>query len=332
MEHSPKIDPSAEWTDAGTEQQTRIRRRRRIALIALLLALALAACLLLPRLRQTPAEAQPSPAPTDAPIATDAPSGDPAAGLTVTFLDVGQGDCIFLRAPGGETMLVDAGYAYAFDTLDAFLTAQNVVGLDVAVASHLHADHIGGLIELIDTYPVGVFYRPPFDAASETFYDLIDALEESNARTKTPYAGVNTLIDWADGVEVRILSPYQVVYDDFNDTSFILRVRYGETAVLLTGDAGEVAERLALKAQPNHLFGANVLKVGHHGSKNGTLDGFLDAVNPEIAVICCGENDYGLPNEALLDRLNARGVTLLRTDEDGTITLLLDGTGVQVLE
>ena len=255
------------------------------------------------------------------------------AGLLVSFLDVGQGDSIFLRSPSGKTMLVDGGPEGAFPVIDRYLTALGVVGLDVVVASHLHADHIGGLISVIDTYPVADFYDPPFDADSETYFRLLDALNESEARQHRPLAGVDTMIPWDDAVEVRILSPYDTIYQDFNDTSYIIRVSYGNTAVLLTGDATELSEKLARKAQPDQYFRADVLKVAHHGSGDATFEAFLEAVSPAIAVISVGkDNDYGHPHAALLDRLQDRGITVYRTDEDGTVTLLLDGTRVTVIK
>jgi len=148
-----------------------------------------------------------------------------------------------------------------------------------------------------------------------------------------PFAGKDTFIPWDDAVEVRILAPYDTVYDDFNDTSYIIRVSYGNTAVLLTGDTTELGEKLALKAQRNHYFKADVLKVAHHGSSDSTFEAFLDAVSPAIAVISVGkDNDYGHPDQALLDRLTERGITIYRTDEDSTISMLLDGTSVTVLK
>ena len=255
------------------------------------------------------------------------------AGLLVSFLDVGQGDSIFLRSPSGKTMLVDGGPDGSFPAIDAYLTSLGVVGLDILVASHLHADHIGGLIQVVDTYPIGDIYFPPFDATSETYFQFMDAVNESQASVHRPYAEVDTMIPWDDAVEVRILSPYETIYDDFNDTSYIIRISYGNTAVLLTGDATELAEKLALKAQPNQYFRADVLKVAHHGSRDATFEKFLDAVSPAIAVISLGKNnDYGHPHDSLMDRLLERGITVYRTDEDGTVTLLLDGTSVTVIE
>lgn len=331
-----------DWNETESGETRRKQRKERVSLVLLLLLalaiLAAAAMLLHSRISaQQGAEISPLPGAAVAAAAElPAESAEPKPaedGLLVTFLDVGQGDCIFLRAPDGKTMLVDGGPEGSFPVIDQYLSSLGVVGLDFVVASHLHADHIGGLISLVDTYPVGVFYYPPFDPESETYFELLDALQESQAQVKNPLAGVDTLLDWDSGVEVRILAPYDAVYDDFNDTSYMLRVRYGNTAVLLTGDTTEVGERLALKAQPNGYFKADILKVAHHGSSDGTFEEFLEAVSPAIAIICVGaDNAYGHPTQALLDRLLERGITIYRTDEDGTISFLLDGTNVTMLK
>ncbi len=339
--------PGFDWTPAESAEQRAQKRKERITLISLITLLLAVFAVLFSLLHNTlasQAAAAASSAPTQSLgviAASPEPSPDggaaqtPAAstGLLVTFLDVGQGDCTFLRSPSGKTMLVDGGPDGSFSVIDKYLTSLGVVGLDVVMASHVHADHIGGLISVVDTYPIGDFYYPPFDADSETYFNLLDALKESQATVHQPYAGVNTLIPWDDQVEVRILAPYDTVYQDFNDTSYIIRVSYGKTAVLLTGDSTELGEKLALKAQPDHYFRADVLKVAHHGSSDSTFEKFLDAVSPAIAVISVGKgNDYGHPNQALLDRLTERGITIYRTDEDGTISLLLDGTSVTVVK
>ena len=334
---------NAAWFSEKSEaEHNRARRMRRWLIAALAAALVVTAALFtllddaLPQavlpgaaVSVTNAASSASPSPTPAPA-------DEAEGLLVTFLDVGQGDCIFLQSPSGKTLLVDGGPEEAFPTIERFLDGRGVVGLDAVIASHLHADHIGGLISVIDTYPIGVFYDPPFDAQSETYYALLDALNENNVTVLSPLASADSFIDWDSEVEIRILSPYGIDYgrvDDFNDTSYMLRVTYKNTSLLLTGDATQVAERLAMKALPNSYFKADVLKVAHHGSSDATSEKFLDVVNPSIAVISCGlNNEYGHPDQALLDRLNERGIIIYRTDTDGTISLLLDGTNVRVLK
>ncbi len=343
------MERNIHWFNEEDESQKRRKRRAAIALVAALVGLlSLLTILLLFLHRQTSdlaASASASPAsPTAvlsaAPVQSDSSESgseeDAETGLLVTFLDVGQGDCIFLQSPSGNTLLVDGGPESATQTVLDFLDQKGVVGLDAVIASHLHADHIGGLISVIDTYPVFMFYYPPFDAESETYYQLLDALKENHVIVRSPLASKDALIDWDRDVEIRILSPYGIDYgrvDDFNDTSYILRVTYGNTSLLLAGDATQVAEKLALKALPNSYFKADVLKVGHHGSSDSTGTKFLDAVNPSIAIISCGvDNQYGHPDQELLDRLNKRNITIYRTDQDGSITLLLDGTNVKVLK
>ncbi len=318
--------------------EERAQKKRGRILLILLLVLALAAVAVVATLLHgaapdatiaTAAVVSPS-----VPAATASSSPSPApVGLLMTFLDVGQGDAALLQSPSGKTMLIDGGPESAFPTIDQMLVSRSIAGLDIVIASHLHADHIGGLIQLVDTYPIGNFYFPPFDAESETYFQLLDALKESQATVSSPLAGVNTLIPWDDKVEIRVLAPYKTVYSDYNDTSYILRVSYGDTSVLFTGDATALGEKLALKAQPNQYFHADVLKVGHHGSSDSTSKKFLHAVSPSIAIISVGkDNDYGLPDKELLDRLMDAGITVYQTDEDGSITLLLDGTNVTVLK
>lgn len=344
------MERNIHWFNDEDEAQKRRHRRAVTALVAALvglLALVTAIVWFLHRETQnlasaaaTAAAASPSASPASASAQGGAALQDSdtktETGLLVTFLDVGQGDCIFLQSPSGNTLLVDGGPESATQTVLDFLDEKGVIGLDAVIASHLHADHIGGLISVIDVYPVGKYYEPPFDAESEVYFQLRDALSENNVTVLSPLASSNSLIDWDRDVEIRILSPYGIDYgrvDDFNDTSYILRVTYQNTSLLLTGDATQVAEKLALKALPNSYFKADVLKVGHHGSKNSTSTKFLDAVNPSIAVISCGlNNEYGHPNQELLDRLNKRNITIYRTDRDGSITLLLDGTNVKVIK
>ena len=343
-QQSAPRQPGFDWTPTETPEQRAQKRKERITIVSLITLLLAILAVLFTLMHNTLAgavaaaassspalTASATPKPSQAAGSAQTPAAN--AGLLVTFLDVGQGDCTFLRSPSGKTMLVDGGPDGSFPVIDNYLTSLGVVGLDVVMASHVHADHIGGLISVVDTYPIGDFYYPPFDADSETYFNLLDALKESQATVHQPYAGVDTLIPWDDQVEVRILAPYDTIYDDFNDTSYIIRVSYGNTAVLLTGDSTELGEKLALKAQPDHYFKADVLKVAHHGSSDSTFEKFLDAVSPAIAVISVGKNnDYGHPNQALLDRLTERGITIYRTDEDGTISLLLDGTSVTVVK
>ena len=330
------MEHRSNWNRAESQESIKAKRNERILLVVFLSVALIIVAVVITLLHRSIAAGNTGTAQQSntAPVEETAPAfPETGRSLLVSFLDVGQGDCAFLRSPSGKTMLIDGGTSSAYPAIDAYLTSLDVVGLDVVVASHLHADHIGGLISVVDVYPVGDFYYPPFDAESETYFELTDALDESQATVYQPLAGSDTFIPWDDEVEVRILAPYDTVYEDFNDTSYLIRVRYGNTAVLFTGDMTQLGETLALKAQHDRYFKADVLKVAHHGSADATFEDFLEAVSPAIAVISVGaDNSYGHPHPSLLDRLLERGITIYRTDRDGTVTLLLDGTSITVIE
>ena len=317
------------WNDENRRETT---RSRRFLILALCAALAVAVVLLYFGYTGQLSEflgiaPTPSPSPTPSLITSDTP------GLHAYFLDVGQGDCALLVSPKGKTMLIDAGGSNAFPTIRDTLDRLGIDRIDVAVLTHLHEDHIGGMAEVITHYPVGELILSPFDIPSGTYAHILDAAAENNVPLSSAYAGLYAMIDWDELCEVRILAPYETNYYDVNDTSLILRVKFGQNALLFTGDAGEAAELVALKALPNKLFHADVLKVGHHGSDTSTGKKFLSTVKPSVAVISVGrDNPYGLPDEAVLSRLEALGTRILRTDTDGTVLITLDGSSVTVVE
>lgn len=291
------------------------------------------------------AEATPSPAQNAGGISGGTPTSDGTAGETPTsggtleayFIDIGQGDCIFLEAPDGTTMLVDAGDRGNFPIIDAFLKERDVERLDVVVATHMHADHIGSMAQVIDSYDIGTFYMPEQSATSNSYTDMMDALEAKNVPIKvTKLLPTDTgplALEWAAGVEVLVLSPFEGKYANANDYSIVMRVQFGATSLLLTGDAETTAERILLKALPHQYVRATVLKVGHHGSSTSTCDQFLSKVSPQIAVISCGAgNKYGHPEQVTLDRLQTAGVATYRTDLLGTIHVTLDGVTAWVVE
>ena len=260
----------------------------------------------------------------------DEPSEGPA--LSVTFLDVGQGDCILLVAPDGKTMLVDAGPVDAFPAIETVLNARGVIALDVVVATHPHEDHIGSMAAVLDAYAVGAFYTIADEQPTGSYAAMLAALER-NGCPVYPAAADDT-IPWADGCVVTVLNPdpdYDYGTDELNDRSVVLRVQYGDTAVLLTGDAEAAAERRMLDTYPKSMLRANVQKLGHHGSVSSTGFSFFLAVDPDFAVASCGkDNEYGHPHLETLSLLYETHTAFYRTDCDGTITFRLDGTRVSV--
>ena len=263
---------------------------------------------------------RPSPAPVDSERA-----------LSVTFLSVGQGDCVLLVAPDGKTMLVDAGPYDAFDTIRETLDERGVTALDAVIATHPHADHIGSMAAVLDAYPVGAFYTIAQEADTPLYRQMRDALNRSGCPIAYPVGGQT--IAWSETCTVTVLSPIAGYPDpeEQNDASLVLHVRYGDTAVLLTGDAEALAEKRMLDTFPHSMLKADVLKLGHHGSSSSTGFSFFLAVSPDFAVASCGAgNEYGHPHLETLSLLYDTRTALYRTDCDGTITFLLDGTNVSV--
>lgn len=262
------------------------------------------------------------PQPTDSdPIST---LPDDSA-VTVYAIDVGQGDCLLLVSPNGKTMLVDAGESKYFNVVSDFLKSKNIERLDVVVATHPHSDHIGAMTKVINSFEIGTFYNCPVDHDTATYEKMLNALVEKQVETVDAWGGRDSVIEWDEACTVRILSPLEGVdYDDLNNWSIVLRVEYGTSAIILTGDAEAFAEAAMLNALPAEYFSAQVLKVGHHGSSSSTSDAFLSAVSPSYAIISLGkDNDYGHPHKETISKLNAAGIPIYRTDELGTITIML---------
>ena len=244
------------------------------------------------------------------------------------ILDVGQGDCVFLQSPDGCTMLVDAGPAGSFPAVSETLAQYGVAQLDVVVATHPHADHIGAMADVLNVYTVGMFCTV---AETLSVAELQNALRE-NGCTVSVVSAFET-IPWSGSCTVTVLNPIPS-YDapeDPNDASAVIRVQYGDTAVLLTGDAGEEAERRMLDTFPRSMLRADVLKLGHHGSRYSTGYSFFLAVSPDYAAVSCGkDNEYGHPHADTLSLLYVTHTALYRTDEDGTVTFRLNGADVSV--
>ncbi|OIQ60342.1 hydroxyacylglutathione hydrolase [Moorella thermoacetica] len=248
-----------------------------------------------------------------------------AGKLRVHFLDVGQGDAILVQLPGGKNILIDAGTNEAGPAVVQYLKQYAVVKLDYVIGTHPHEDHIGGLDQVIKIFPVGKVYLPRVTNNTASYRDLLLAIKNKGLKVTEARAGVS--LPLGDGVQALFINPVKENYDDLNDWSAVLRLTYGQTSFLFTGDAGSAAEEGMLASrQP---LRADVLKVAHHGSRTATGTAFLKAVAPAYAVISAGKgNDYGHPHAQTLQRLQQAGVKVYRTDRDGTITVVSDGREV----
>lgn len=270
----------------------------------------------------------PSPAPpTATPIRDE--NGNPAP-LHAWFPAL-EGECFYAESSDGTTLLVDAGTATDAGALIEFLKDRHIDTLDAVFLSLAEDRYLGGMCAVIDTFPVDTFYLTPETAADARCAQLLALLEEQEIPVRQIHASFVSTIDWARNAELRILSPHDVSYSTDADESLMLRLAYGSSEILLTGSAGELAERMAVKALPNRLLHADVLKLASQGSAAGASERFLGTVSPDIAVVC-GTRTETRPAPSVLRRLDMHGTTLLCTDTVGSIHIVLDGVAAKVVE
>ena len=243
--------------------------------------------------------------------------------LKVHFIDVGQADSILLQQ-GTSSMLIDAGNNGDTKVIKSYLDSQGITALDVVIGTHAHEDHIGSMDYIINSFQVGKVYFPKQIATTNTFKDFVTAVKSKELKLTVPAVGSSFKLGEAT---VTILAPNGTGYEDANDYSIVVKVTFGNTSFLLTGDAESVSERQMLSKELD--LSATVLKVGHHGSRSSTSENFLNKVNPKYAVVSVGkDNSYGHPTQEVMDRLKAKSIPVYRTDESGTVVATSDGSNV----
>ncbi|MEX2013774.1 MAG: ComEC/Rec2 family competence protein [Parcubacteria group bacterium] len=249
--------------------------------------------------------------------------------LTVYFLDVGQGDAIFINSPGHGRMLIDGGRnRQVLSELGGILPFADR-RIDIVLATHPDGDHIGGLPEVVSRYKVSMFLEPGVESLNTIDDELRNRVEEKNIPSFLARRGM--VINFGDGVKLRILFPDQDVSNwETNRASIVAQLVYGDISFLLTGDSPAPIENVLL-AFDSKLLDSDVLKAGHHGSRTSTSLLFAEAVSPEYAVISAGQdNTYGHPHQEVLDILQKVGSQIFSTAESGTIKVETNGKILEI--
>lgn len=246
----------------------------------------------------------------------------PMDGLYVHYIDVGQGDSELICC-GGEYMLIDAGEPSASDTVVDYLNDHGIEKLEYVVCSHGHADHCGGLDAVVENFDVGTVFTSPYPGDTSSYEIFSDAVSAKGLDMTVPELGESYSLGEA---RFEFIGPLEE-YDNINDDSLVMRLEYGDTSFLFTGDMTSKAERDLLEDGAN--VKCDVLKVGHHGSSGSSSYRFLYEAEPKIAVISCeAGNSYGHPHEEALSRLNDCGAEVCRTDLEGSIIIFSNGMEV----
>ena len=249
--------------------------------------------------------------------------------LAVNFLDVGQGDSEFIQLPDGKCMLIDAGISESASKIASKISSLGYDKIDYLIATHPHADHIGGMQRIVENFEIGEIYMPRASTNTKTFENLLQAISDKGLSINTAKAG-KVLYERED-LKIEFLAPVSDSYKDLNNYSAVVRLQYGNNVFLFTGDAEALVEGEILNVYSKSLMKADVLKVGHHGSNTASSAEFLSAVKPKYAVIEVGEgNSYHHPHDEAINHLNAVGAEIFRTDLNGNITIISDKVSLTV--
>lgn len=247
-------------------------------------------------------------------------------GIKVTYLNVGQGDSELVQV-NGINMLIDAGTNKGADDLVKDLKNRGIKTIDIAIATHPHEDHIGGMDEVLENFDVKAFYAPKVAHTTKTYENMLKAVKNEGLKIKQIKKGTN--IDLGKDTKVEVYSPVKDQYDELNDYSPIMKISYGQNSFMFTGDAEALVEKEVLEEKKD--LKADVLKLGHHGSHSSTSEGFLKAVDPSIAIVSCAkDNKYGHPHRETMDILKKYDVTVYETFRDGDITISSNGKKLDV--
>lgn len=243
--------------------------------------------------------------------------------LVMQVLDVGQGDSILISC-GGENMLVDAGERDQKDTVIS--AVQSVGALKYIFVTHPHSDHMGAMADVIRACPPELFIMPEKEHTTASFEKMLDAVEETGTDAEYGCEGLTYKLGDAD---ITVLSPEDgKKYDNLNNWSIVLLIKYNGFKILLTGDAESDVEKVYAPKVGGKI---DVLKAGHHGSSTSNSEALMSQITPGYAIISCGEgNSYGHPHKETVDMFEKYNVSVFRTDLNGTVTVTINGDELNV--
>lgn len=244
--------------------------------------------------------------------------------LKVHYLDVGQGDSIFVELPNNETMLIDAAESYQSENIINYLKNLNYQKIDYVIGTHPHTDHIGGLKDIINTFEIGKIYMPKVVSTTKTYESLLMAIKDKNLKINTAKAGTS-IID-TDALKINILAPNSETYTELNNYSVVTKITYGTTKFLFMGDAEKLSEN-----EIKENVTADVIKIGHHGSNTSSSIDFIKKVNAKYGIISVSlNNKYNLPKEETITNWENSGTKIYLTSINGTIRASSDGTNIKI--
>jgi len=260
--------------------------------------------------------------------------------LEIVFLDIGQGDCSFIRTPSGVTILVDAGGSpywlgdSAYDPGESivvpYLKSRGIETLDYVIVTHPHGDHFGGMFAVLRSIKVKSFIDNGYAEGDPNYKDLLDLVDKKNI----PYEQIkeNDEINIDKDIFIKVFFPPQkgFLFDSTNNSSIVFKLRYKNFSTLFTGDAEEDLENYLVSRHKKDI-NSTVLKVGHHGSRTSSSVRFIKTVKPEVAVIMCGKkNFFGHPHSEVVSRYNKLSIDLYVTAQEGSVMVLSNGTSYTV--
>lgn len=243
--------------------------------------------------------------------------------LIVHFIDVGDADSILIQQ-GNRNMLIDAGNDKDSEIIVEYLIQQGVKNIDILIGTHIDEDHIGSMDSVINNFEIDKVYLPNSYSSNKYLEDVLQSLKNKNIQVTEAASGET--FNLGNGI-CTILAPVSRGYEKLNNYSVVMKLQYGETSFLFTGDAESISEKEMMRR--GYDLSANVLKLAHHGSISSTSNEFLNRVCPQYAVITVGKNNiYRHPHRSILNRLKNMGIKVYRTDESGTIIAESDGRNI----